>query len=82
MGIFGLWDMIIIVVALGIMSGVVHDYLKTKRKTASSSNLSPEYITELEDQAAKVPELEERIQALEKIVTDSRSQLREDIDRL
>lgn len=66
---------VIIVVIIGCGSGVVNNYLKNQRER----NLTGE-----EDEAVyqELAVLRERIEVLEKIVTDEKYQLERDLNRL
>lgn len=70
-----LWTMIVLVVALGCGAGVAESYFKTQRSKKS------QYAS---DEAAnkEVAELRQRIEVLEKIVTDSKYQLKRELDQL
>ena len=66
---------IITVVAIGCATGVISDYLKTRRKEAENS-------TELGDAEAQIRELEERVRVLERIVTEKKYDLKREISEL
>ena len=66
---------IITVVAIGCATGVISDYLKTRRKEAENS-------TELGDAEAQIKELEERVRVLERIVTEKKYDLKREISEL
>ena len=66
---------IITVVAIGCATGVISDYLKTRRKEAQNS-------TELGDAEAQIKELEERVRVLERIVTEKKYDLKREISEL
>ncbi len=71
----GLWDMIVIVVVVGVIGGVLREYFKTKRSQPAKN----------EDNAAdkeRLEKLEERVKTLERILTDSKSNLKAEIDAL
>ncbi len=67
--------MVVIVVFIGCATGVVSEWLKTKRKTAGNDGA-------LDDAHDRIDELEERIRVLEKVVTDERYDLSRQIDSL
>ncbi|MDP6375379.1 MAG: hypothetical protein QF921_07935 [Pseudomonadales bacterium] len=69
-----LYTMVVVIVAISVTAGIVDKYLKTRQKEANVSVDEGVY-TELE-------QLSERIEVLEKIVTDSRYDLSKEIDRL
>ncbi|MGI9324577.1 MAG: hypothetical protein ACR2PZ_05110 [Pseudomonadales bacterium] len=65
--------MVVWIVAISLIAGVLHDYLKTRRIEASkhsSVNLD------------EINALKERITVLEKIVTDERYDLRRELNQL
>ena len=63
------------IIAIVMCANVITTYLKQRNKT-------PEINEELEDTLAKIDLLEERIQVLERIVTESRVDLKQEIDQL
>ena len=63
------------IVGIVMCAKVLQTYLKQRKKV-------PEVDTELEDALAKIDVLEERIRVLERIVTENRFDLKEEIDRL
>jgi hypothetical protein len=65
---------VIIVVIVGCGTGVLMEYFKNKREAAERSD-SPEVLQELN-------ELRERVEVLERIVTDEKYHLQKEIDRL
>ncbi len=70
-----LWTMIVLVVAIGCGTGVAESYFKTQRgkKSRQSSD----------DAVNKdVAELRQRVEVLEKIVTDKKYQLQKELDQL
>lgn len=56
-------------------ANIVQTYLKHRKK-------EPEANAELEDTLAKIEALEERIQVLERIITENRFDLKKEIDSL
>jgi hypothetical protein len=58
-----------------MFAGIIQTYLKQRYQT-------PESDTELEETLAKIDLLEERIQVLERIVTEHRFDLKKEIDQL
>jgi hypothetical protein len=66
---------IITVVAIGCATGLASDYLKTRRKELEQRGAAGEY-------DGKIQELEERIRVLERIVTESKHDLRREISEL
>ena len=66
---------VIIIVAMAMCANVFQTWLKQKKRT-------PENNQELEDTLGKIDRLEERIQVLERIITENRFDLRKEIDSL
>ena len=65
---------IILVVLIGCGSGVVNNYMRNQRNKTK--------VTIDEDAQQELVELRERIEILEKIVTDEKYQLQRDLDHL
>lgn len=65
---------VIIVVLIGCGSGVINNYMRNQRNKNK--------LTVDEDAQQELAELRERIEILEKIVTDEKYQLQRDLDRL
>ena len=65
---------VIIVVLIGCGSGVINNYMKNQRNRTK--------VTIDEDAQQELVELRERIEILEKIVTDEKYQLQRDLDHL
>ena len=63
------------IIAIVMCANVITTYFKQRNKT-------PEINEELEETLAKIDLLEERIQVLERIVTESRVDLKQEIDQL
>ena len=63
------------IVAVVLIADTVQKYLKVKAKERESD-------PELKESLAQIDALEERIRVLERIVTESRTDLRSEIDRL
>ena len=71
------FDMVVVIVVIGCLTGVIKEFLKTRQKTARS------VINEdLDDALDKIDGLEERVRVLEKVVTDDRYDLGREIDKL
>ena len=66
---------IIIVVAIGCATGLISDYLKTRRRELEQRGSNDEY-------DARINELEERIRVLERIVTERSHDLKREINEL
>tara|TARA_B100000902_G_scaffold143878_1_gene141313 strand:- start:451 stop:669 length:219 start_codon:yes stop_codon:yes gene_type:complete len=70
-----LWTMIVLVVAIGCGTGVADSYFKTQRGKKSQQSS--------DDAVNKdVAELRQRVEVLEKIVTDKKYQLQKELDQL
>ena len=78
MGI-GVFDMVVIIVVVSLISGVVTQYLKTKPTKPNT-----EMLNRIEALEAKVgnDDLETRVQALESIVTDNQYKLKQEFSNL
>lgn len=66
---------VVCIVAIVFTADTVQKYLKVKEKERESD-------PELEETLAQIERLEERIRVLERIVTEARTDLRSEIDRL
>ena len=66
---------VVCIVAIVFTADTVQKYLKVKAKERESD-------PELEETLAQIERLEERIRVLERIVTEARTYLRSEIDRL
>lgn len=66
---------VLLLVAIVMTAGVMREHIKQSRK-------KPEINDELEDTLAKIERLEERIQVLERIITENRFDLKSEIDSL
>ncbi len=66
---------VLLIVAMGMCTSIIQTYLKQKKKL-------PEANEELEETLAKIDLLEERIQVLERIITENRFDLKKEIDSL
>ena len=67
--------MIVFIVGIVMCAKVMQTYLKRR-------DVKPDTDEELEDTLAKIETLEERIQVLERIITESRFDLKKEIDSL
>lgn len=56
----GVFEMVVIVVALGVIAGVVNNYLRVRAKQGGLGA----------EQEARIGRIEERVKALEAVVTD------------
>ena len=66
--------MVVLIVLISTSAGVVNNYLKTKRLAAKAAPS--------DDMLAEIDQLRERIEVLEKIVTDDKYHLNKELDRL
>jgi hypothetical protein len=66
---------VITIVAMAMFANIIQTWLKQKKRT-------PEKDQELEETLSKIDRLEERIQVLERIITENRFDLRNEIDSL
>ena len=66
---------VIIIVAMAMCANIIQTWLKQKKR-------APEKDQELEETLRKIDRLEERIQVLERIITENRFDLRNEIDSL
>ncbi len=72
----GVFEMVVLVVAIGVFGGVTREALKNKQ-SASTSQLN-----EINSRLSKLENLEQRIQTLEAIVTNEKETLKREIDAL
>lgn len=87
-----LWAMIVWVVAISVLGGIFMQYLKGKEKgvdydldeLAAKLGLSDGTYSkkQLQPYLDRIDQLEERIKVLERIATDKRRNLSDEIDRL
>lgn len=73
----GVFEMVVLVTTIGCATGVATEYLKTQRKRADATNQD-----DLEDALDRIDEMEERIRVLERVVTDDKYSLSQQIDNL
>ena len=73
----GLWDMIVIVVALGVGAQVLTAYFKSKEIGTMDGEVLRRKLG-----LDRLDQLEERIKVLERIATDKSHNLKQEIDRL
>jgi aspartokinase len=71
----GVFEMVVVIVIVSCIAGVTNRYLKMKH--AQTDRYSPD-----EETTDRLSELENRIQVLEKIVTDNKYNLEQEIDQL
>ena len=70
----GVFIMVVLIVLIACGAGVLNNYLKTQRAMARSGPS--------EEVQAEIDRLRERVEVLEKIVTDEKYQLSKELDRL
>ncbi len=73
----GVFDMVVVIVVIGCITGVISDYLKTRRTEAHNRNDD-----DLDEILERLEHLDERMRVVETIVTDSRTNLSKEIDSL
>ena len=66
---------VVCIVAIVMCANIIQTYLKQRKR-------QPEVDEELQETLAKIDVLEERIQVLERIVTEHRFDLKKEIDQL
>ena len=66
---------VLCIIAIVMCANVITTYIKQRKK-------EPEPNEELEETLAKIDVLEERIQVLERIITENRFDLKQEIDQL
>ena len=66
---------VLLLIGIVMTANVITTYLKTRKREPGTSE-------ELEDTLAKIDRLEERIQVLERIITENRHDLKKEIDSL
>jgi len=66
---------VLLIIAMVMCANIIQTYLKQRKK-------EPEVNEELEETLAKIDLLEERIQVLERIITENRFDLKKEIDSL
>jgi aspartokinase len=71
----GITEMVVVIVVVSCLAGVTNRYLKMKH--AQTGQYSPD-----EETSDRLSELEERVQVLEKIITDNKYNLEQEIDQL
>lgn len=71
----GLWDMIIIVTLAGVISGIIFERMKSKERLEMAR-------LDKGTDSDKYTLLEDRVRVLERIVTDKKARLSDEIDAL
>ncbi len=66
---------VLCIIAIVMCANIIQTYIKRRHR-------KPEVDTELEETLAKVDVLEDRIEVLERIVTENRFDLKREIDKL
>ncbi len=72
----GVFEMVTVIVVIGCLTGVINNYLKTRQKTGAIDS------EDVDEAFERIENLEERIRVLEKVVTDDRYELKQQIERL
>ncbi|MDH3399738.1 MAG: hypothetical protein OEM03_02090 [Chromatiales bacterium] len=65
------FEMVVLIVLIGVMAGVVNNYIKSRHDAGGAVS------GELAERLAKLELLEDRVKTLEKIVTDRDFELKE-----
>ena len=71
----GVTEMVVVIVIVSCLAGVTNRYLKMKH--TQTGHDAPD-----EETSDRLSELENRVQVLEKIITDNKYNLEQDIDQL
>lgn len=71
------FEMVVAIVAIVMVAGVIKHWIK-----ARSAKGNPKLASALENRIKQVDDLEKRVTTLEKIVTDKRHKLADEIDNL
>lgn len=66
---------VVMIVAISCCTGIVIEYLKTKRQTESAGG-------DIKESLAQIEALEERMRVLERIITENKFDLKREIDKL
>lgn len=66
---------VLLIVAIVMCTGVMNTWIKTRREGTASDE-------QLDEMLGKMEMLEERVRVLERIITEKKIDLREEIDRL
>ncbi len=69
------YSFVLCIIAIVMVASVIKAYLRNRHR-------KPEVDPELEETLAKIEVLEERIQVLERIITENRFDLKKEIDQL
>ncbi|MCJ9429671.1 hypothetical protein [Kordiimonas marina] len=72
-----LWDMIVLVVLIGVIGGTINNWIKMREKQSRAAAAGHDEATN-----SRIQKLEERVRVLERIVTDKGSRLKDEIDAL
>jgi hypothetical protein len=70
------FEMVVLIVLISVVAGVANNYLKTRGAMDGKGS------AELQSRLSRLKDLEERVQTLEKIVTDRNFELKEKIRNL
>lgn len=69
------FEMVVIIVIIGCVTGVANNYFRAKRHAGPASE-------DLDEALDRIDDLEERVRVLEKVVTDDKYDLGRQIDSL
>lgn len=72
----GPFEMVVALVAIGVGGSVIRDIIKRTQHTGKAD------IKEIHERLSRLEDLEERICVLEKVVTDPKEKLKEEINSL
>jgi len=67
------FEMVAIIVVCSLIAGIINNAIKAKKNSPTAMD---------NETARKVDQLEERIEVLERVVTDDQNSLRSEIDKL
>ena len=81
---FSPFNFIIVLALIGMVGGVAKAFIDSRSRTieAGANEDYKDYEHQLAEHERRFTEMEERIQVLERIATDSKSQLKQKIDAL
>jgi len=71
------FTMVVVIVVITMTAGVINHYIKARTKMTDPGELE-----DIHKRLERMEKLEERVRTLEKIVTDKKTKLADEIDRL
>ena len=71
------FELVVWIVGIACMAGLIDTFIKSRRRSDDA-----EVSLELESRLAELDDLEERVRVLERVITDDRQSLAEEIRRL